>query len=174
MFNNDYYKKYSLWAAVLSLMLLVLVSCGKHMRTDLEGSAHDVALRIYEEAGENTAMAYEEIVNAENAYIFGISEEDFREKIAEATVFHPSELSGGRTLCVIVSKDEATAKELYARLYDEYDWAPCDPSDSMAFMRFGKYIVTVKDGREETAKLCRAFSAISDGGATVRFSDNPM
>lgn len=174
MFNNDYYKRYSLWAAVLALVLLVSVSCGKHMRTDLEGSAHDVALRIYEEAGEDSANAYEESVDAENAYIFGISEEDFREKVAEAAVFHPSELSGGRTLCVIVAKDEADARELYARLYDEYDWAPCDPADSMAFMKFGKYIVTVKDEREETAKLCRAFSAISDGGATVRFSENPM
>lgn len=175
MFNYDYDKKCALFASILALVLLVLVSCGKQMRAEqLTGNAHDVAFRIYEEAGEDRSGVYEERVNIENSYIFGISEDDFRENVEEATVFHPSALSGGKSLCVIVAKDETAAMELYKTLYGEYDWAPCDPADSMAFMRFGRYIVTVKDEREQTAKLCRAFSAISDGGATVRFSENPM
>ena len=65
-------------------------------------------------------------------------------------------------------------EQLYAYLYENYDWAPCDPAENMAFMLFGRYVVTVKDEREETEKLCRAFSSIAQGDATVRYSENPM
>ncbi len=175
MLKNDNDKKYAVFASVLALILLTLVSCGRQMQAEkLTGGAHDVAFRIYKAAGEDSSGVYEEALNTENSYIFGIAEDDLLNDVEEASVFRPSALAGGRALCVIVAKDETAAERLYSKLYEEYDWAPCDPADSMAFMRFGRYVVTVKDEHEQTAKLCRAFSAVSDGGAVVRFSENPM
>ncbi len=158
-----------------ALVLLVLVSCGKQMKENtLDGDAHEVAFRIYEAAGEDSSRVLEQSVSAENSYMFGISEEDFSEKAVEGALFYPSAVSMGKTLSVIVAKDEASAEELYAYLYENYDWAPCDPAENIAFMLFGRYVVTVKDEREETEKLCRAFSSIVEGDATVRYSENPM
>ncbi|MBE6653891.1 MAG: hypothetical protein E7608_00375 [Ruminococcaceae bacterium] len=175
MFYNDNDKKSAILAVLLSLALLVLVSCGKQMKENtLDGDAHEVAFRIYEAAGEDSSRVLEQSVDAGNSYMLGISEDEFEEKALEGALFYPSAVSMGKTLSVIVARDEACAEQLYEYLYENYDWAPCDPADNMAFMLFGRYIVTVKDEREETEKLCRAFSSIAQGDATVRYSENPM
>lgn len=175
MFYNDNDKKGAIIAVLLALVLLVLVSCGKQMRAStLNGGAHEVAFRIYESAGEDTSRVLEQQVDAENSFMLGIPENKFLETAVEGALFYPNAISMGKTLSVIVAKDEACAEELYSYLYENYDWAPCDPAENAAFMLFGKYIVMVKDERAETEKLCRAFSSITKGDATVRYSENPM
>lgn len=175
MFYNDNDKKSAILAVTFALVLLVLVSCGKQMKQDtLNGGAHEVAFRIYDAAGEDSSRVLEQSVDVQNSYMLGIAENEFEEKAVEGALFYPSAVSMGKTLCVIVAKDEACAEQLYAYLYENYDWAPCDPAENMAFMLFGRYVVTVKDEREETEKLCRAFSSIAQGDATVRYSENPM
>ncbi len=175
MFYNDNDKRSAVAAALLSLVLLVFVSCGKQMKTaTLDGGAHEVAFRIYEAAGEDSSRVLEQSVDAENSFMLGISEDDFREKAVEGALFYPSALSMGKTVSVIVAKDEVCAEELCSYLYENYDWAPCDPAENIAFALFGRYVVMIKDERAETEKLCRAFSAITQGESTVRYSENPM
>ena len=175
LFYNDNDKKSAVAAALFSLVLLVLVSCGRQMRTaTLEGGAHEIAFRIYETAGEDTSLVLEQSVDAENSFMLGIPEEDFSEKATEGALFYPSALSMGRTVSVIVAKDEACAGEICEYLYKNYDWAPCDPAENAAFMVCGRYVVMIKDERAQTEKLCRAFSSITQGGATARYSENPM
>lgn len=172
MFGDDFKRRLAFFLTVLSIMLMVLVSCGK--RATLSGSAYDIAHRIYDLADEGGRKIYDEGINSDEAYEFGLSSEDFIENIDEARIFRVSEISGGRSMAVIVAKSEIAAGKLFERMYDGYDWVPCDPSDRAAFMLFGRYIVVAKDDAPETEKLCRAFSTLSDGGATVRISENPM
>ena len=175
MFYNDNDRKGAISAVLLSLVLLVLASCGKQMRAStLDGGAHEVAFRIYESAGEDTTRVLEQQVDAENSFMLGIPENKFLETAVEGALFYPNAISMGKTLSVIVAKDEVCAEELYSYIYENYDWAPCDPAENAAFMLFGKYIVMVKDERAETEKLCRAFSSITKGDAVLRYSENPM
>lgn len=174
MFNNDN-KRYALFAAIMAISLLAFVSCCKQMQKEnLQGSAHDIAFRIYSMAGKDASAAPKERMSAENSYIFGISEQVFHNDVEEATVIYSSELSLGNALCVIVAQSDDAAEKLYKNLCEEYDWAPCDPADSIVFMHCGRYIVTAKDTQETTAKLCNAFSEMSHGCASIRFYQNPM
>ena len=114
MFYNDNDKKSAILAVLLSLALLVLVSCGKQMKENtLDGDAHEVAFRIYEAAGEDSSRVLEQSVDAGNSYMLGISEDEFEEKALEGALFYPSAVSMGKTLSVIVARDEACAEQLY-------------------------------------------------------------
>lgn len=160
---------------LMAISLLTFVSCCKQMQKEnIEGSARDIAFRIYSMAGKDAASAPEERISAENSYIFGISEQVFHNDVEEATALYSSELALGNSLCVIFMQSEDAAKKLYQNMCEEYDWAPCDPADSIAFMLCGRYIVTAKDDREMTSKLCNAFSEMAQGEAIVKLYQNPM
>lgn len=175
MLNNDNNKKYALLAALMMISLLAFVSCCKQMQKEnIEGSAHDIAFRIYSMAGKDAAFAPEERISAENLYILGISEQVFHNDVEEATALYSSELAMGNALCVIVAHNEEKAQKLYKDMCEEYDWAPCDPAESIGLMLCGRYIVTAKDDRETTAKLCNAFSNMTHGEAFVKLYQNPM
>lgn len=173
MYNDDNNRKYALLAALFAMLLFTLVSCGKQM-AELRGSAHDIAFRTYSRAGVDTENISEEEILPESAYILGISEESFRQNVAEARIFRPDELSAAQSLCVVVAKNAPCAKDIYAEMKSSYDWAPCDPADTAVFMVYGNYILLAKSNEAGARALSEAFGAETAGGASTDFSQNPM
>ncbi|MGN1095897.1 MAG: hypothetical protein ACI4QR_05870 [Eubacteriales bacterium] len=172
MFYNDFEKKCIYFLFFISVLMMLLPSCGR--RVSLHGGAHEVAADIYSLSDAGNIKIYEENISPKESYTLGISEDDFYENIEEAKLFHISEISGGRSLAVVVAKNDVAAGKLFERMYRGYDWVPCDPCDKAAFMIYGRYIVIAKDDSENTSKFCSAFSSLSGGGATVKISENPM
>lgn len=173
MYRNDNDKKYALLAAIFAVLIFTLVACGKQMR-ELRGSAQDIARRVYEQAGLDASGMSGERVTAEEAYMLGISGEDFRENVAEAGIYRPAELSAEQSLCVVVAKSADSAEEIFEEMCEDYEWAPCDPAESAVFMRYGKYILLGKASAAGTRSLCEAFLAETGGEAQADFSQNPM
>ena len=172
MYRNDNDKKYALLAAIFAVLLFTLAACGKQMRE--LGGAHDIAFRVYEQAGLDTRGMSEERITAAESYIIGISGEDFRENVAEAGIYRPSALSAEQSLCVVVAKSEPCAQEIFEEMCESYDWPPCDPAESAVFMQYGKYILLGKDSAEGARALCEAFRTETDGEVKTDFSQNPM
>ncbi len=171
MFKSDFEKRSACFLILCIVLLMLLASCEK--KASLSGGAHDVAVKIYTAAGNGKEL-YEENIIPDEAYTLGISPEYFSETIEEAKLFHLSEISGGKSMAVIVARDELMAGELFEKMYDGYDWVPCDPAENAAFMVFGRYIVLAKDMEDMTQTICRAFSDVAGGKITTRISRNPM
>lgn len=173
MYNNDNNQKYALLAAFFAMLLFALVSCGKQM-AELRGSAHDIAFRTYSRAGIDTGHMSEEDLAPESAYILGISEESFRQNVAEARIFRPEELSAAQSLCIVVAKNAPCAEDIYKEMRASYDWAPCDPAKTAVFMQYGNYILLAKSSESGARALSAAFAEETGGRASVSFSQNPM
>ncbi len=173
MYNNDNNQKYALLAALFAMIIFTLVSCGKQM-AELRGGAHDIAFRMYAQAGVDTANMNEEELSAEGSYLIGISEESFKQNVESAHIFRPDELSAAQSLCVVVAKNAPCAEDIYAQMKAGYDWAPCDPAETAVFMLYGKYVLLAKSDAAGANALSSAFAAESGGKASASFSHNPM
>ncbi len=172
MFKNDFGKKTALFLTLMLFMLLLLMSCEK--RDTLTGSAYDVARHIYDVADGEGGELFHEKINADGAYEIGLTPEEFQNTVEEARLFKRSEFSGGKSMAVIVAKDEMVAGKLFDKLYNTYEFAPCDPCDKAAFLQSGRYILIAKDDEDDTERLCSAFSFICGGHMRVKTKDNPM
>ena len=173
VYKNDNDKKFALAAAILAMLLFTLVSCGKQM-AELKGSAKDVVFRVYSRAGINTDSMYHEEFQKDSAYTLGISEESFEENVEEAHIYRPSELNPSKSIFIVIAKNKYGAEDLYNEIYEDYDWAPCDPADQAVFMLYDKYILMAKDDDEEIERIANAFSDETEGNALMHFSRNPM
>ncbi len=173
MYNNDNNQKYALLAALFAMIIFTLASCGKQM-VELHGNAHDIAFRMYAEAGVDTEKMSEEELSPESSYLLGISEESFKNNIEEAHVFRPDELSASQSLCVVVAKSAPCAEDIYAEMKAGYDWAPCDPAETAVFMMYGNYILLAKSDETGANALSEAFAVETRGKASSSFSQNPM
>ncbi len=173
MYNNDNNQKYALLAALFAMIIFTLVSCGKQMAS-LHGGAHDIAFRMYAQAGVDTGNMNEEELSHESSYILGISEESFKQNVESAHVFRPDELSAAQSLCIVVAKNAPCAEDIYKEMKLSYDWAPCDPAETAVFMVYGKYVLLAKSDEEGANALERAFASESGGKASASFSHNPM
>ena len=173
MYRNDNNQKYALLAALFAMLLFTLVSCGKQM-AKLQGDAHDIAFRVYSRAGVDTGHMSEMKIEPADAYVLGITEGEFEDKVEDARVFRPDELSAAESLGVVVAKNEPCAEELYAEMKESYDWAPCDPAETAVFMMYGNYILLAKSDEAGTHAISEAFAGETGGDAAVHFSQNPM
>jgi hypothetical protein len=173
LYRNDNDKKIAVIAAVFAVLLFTLVSCGKKM-TQMMGSAHDIAHRVYSRMGIDSSEVSEADINQDDAYTLGISEEVFAQNVSEAKLYRRGELTANGSMCVMVALTEPCADALYEIIYDEYEWAPCDPADTSVFMKYGKYVVFARDSDTGIENISKAFMEESGGRASVRFSRNPM
>ena len=173
MYKNDNDKKYALLAAIFAVLIFTLVSCGKHMR-ELQGDAREIAQRVYERAGIDARGMEEEEISAPDSYMLGIEEEEFRESVEKACFYRPSALSAAQSLFVVVAKSEGFAEEIFEEMCEEYEWAPCDPSEIAVFMQYGKYVLLGKDSAAGAEALSEAFALETGKGAKTEFSQNPM
>lgn len=173
MYNDDNNGKYALLAALFAMLLFTLASCGKQM-AELRGSAHDIAFRLYAQAGVDTGRMSEEELSEESSYMLGISEESFRKNVDEARFFRPEELSAAQSLCVVVAKSTPCAEAVYAEMKESYDWVPCEPASTAVFMIYGNCILLAKSDEAGARALSAAFDGETRGGARSDFSSNPM
>ena len=173
MYKNDNDKKLAVLAALFAFLIFTLVSCGKEM-SELRGGTRDIAQRIYERTGMDARNMDEEEISSSESYILGIEEMHFLDKIEKACIYRPTVLSAAQSLCVVETKSEKYADEIFEEMNDNYEWAPCDPAESAVFMKYGKYIILCKDSSACVRTVAEAFGAETDGGARTRFSQNPM
>jgi hypothetical protein len=173
LYRNDNEGKYALLAAIFAMIIFTLVSCGKEMRA-LSGGSRDIAERIYERAGIDARNMEETEIYSSEAYILGMEEMHFLDKVEKACIYRPALLSAERSLCVVVAKSERFAEEIFEEMAKSYEWAPCDPARSAVFMQYGKYVLLGKDNADGARAVSAAFAAETGGGAKTDFSHNPM
>ena len=73
-----------------------------------------------------------------------------------------------------LGKVEGFAEEIFEEMCEEYEWAPCDPSEIAVFMQYGKYVLLGKDSAAGAEALSEAFALETGKGAKTEFSQNPM
>lgn len=145
-----------------ALLALTLISSA--------GGARDILVVILNSVGNDCEQIEISDVTSENAYVIGLSEDDF-EKISSAA-YYTCLTTGGECGCVICFSDSKSAAKIYNSLWKNYEFPACDGADKMIFLKSGTYVAFFKGDSENTDAKCRAFGD-GFGAEAMKIIKNP-
>lgn len=152
---------------ILWLLLAVfLFSCGKNSVSAFADTGN-LAEEIYQKAGLDMSGVYRETVDENFAFAFGISAEDFDERVEHAVCFRETVDTKGRALYVFKADEENDALWLAQKIYGSYEFAPCDIAEKMTVACSGKFIMLFKSDAAEVDRAAQIFRSLS--GGALRF-----
>lgn len=152
------------------LMILVgicLISCREEdvpAFADMNGLADG----IYRNTVSDTEGLYCEQIDDDSAFAFGIAEEEFDRRVENAVCLRQTVDTKGRELYVFEAESEADALWLAQKLYDAYEFAPCDAAEKMTAACAGKYAILFKSTSAEVDKAAEGFRTLTGGALRFR------
>lgn len=105
-------------------------------------------------ARERRPMEETEITE-EDSYRLGLSTEEFRSLVDRAHLVRPDLSVTGFEVLAVRAADVRAAKKLYRTLLHDYEWAPCDPAERVAFLRHRDGVFRVKGSETEVDAFVR-------------------
>ena len=152
---------------ILWLLLAVfLFSCGKNAVSAFADTGN-LAEQIYQKAGLDMSGVYRETLDESFAFAFGISSEDFDERVEHAVCYRETVDTKGRVLYVFEADEAGDALWLAQKIYDSYEFAPCDAAEKMTVACSGKFVVLFKSDAAEVETAAKIFRSLS--GGSLRF-----
>ena len=148
------------------LLCIFTVSCGKN-EVPAFANMGNLAEEIYRTAGMDMSGVYRESFDEAYAFAFGISAEDFDERVENAVCFRETVDTKGRTLYVLEAEDANDALWLAQKIYASYEFAPCDAAEKMAGACAGKYVMLFKSDAAEVDMAAQSFRTLA--GGALRF-----
>ncbi|MBQ8496157.1 MAG: hypothetical protein IJ489_01715 [Clostridia bacterium] len=152
---------------VILLMSLVLTSCSEQtlaVFADME----DLASTIYARAGLEKSGVYTEELDDDIAFAFGMGREEFDDYVEKAICYRQAVDTKGQTLYVFETEADKNSVTLAGKLYDGYEFAPCDPAEKMTVACSGKYVILFKSTAAEVDAAVESFRALSGGALRFR------
>ena len=143
-----------------------MISCGRK-EVPAFSNMGNLAEEIYRRSGLEMSGVYRETLDEKFAFAFGISEEDFDERVETAVCFRETVDTKGRALYVFEADEENDAMWLAQKIYDAYEFAPCDIAEKMMVACMGKNVVLFKSDAaevENASQLLRSYA-----GGALRF-----
>lgn len=152
---------------ILCLIACVfMISCGKNSVpafADTGGLAEEICRK----AGWDMNGIYRETVNESFAFAFGISADEFDERVEHAVCVRETVDSKGRELYVFEADEASDALWLGQKIYASYEFAPCDAAEKMTVAVSGKYVMLFKSDSAETENAAQSFRSLA--GGALRF-----
>ena len=145
---------------------IFLISCGKNdvpAFADMENLAED----IYRRTGLDMDGVYREHLDEKFAFAFGISSDDFDDRVEAAVCFREMVDSKGRVLYVFETDDENDALWLARKIYAASEFAPCDAAEKLTVASAGKFVMLFKSDTEEVDNAAQTFRSLA--GGALRF-----
>ena len=152
---------------ILWLLLAVfLISCGKNAVSAFADTGN-LAEEIYKKSGLDMGGVYRETIDENFAFAFGISSEEFDERVEHAVCFRETVDTKGRALYVFEADEENDALWLAQKIHASYEFAPCDAAEKMTVACSGKFVILFKSDASEVDKAAQIFRTLS--GGALRF-----
>ncbi|MBQ3489576.1 MAG: hypothetical protein IJA86_03190 [Clostridia bacterium] len=151
------------------LMLLFgvfMISCGKNA-VPAFADMGNLAEEIYRKAGWDVKGVYTEAVDESFAFAFGISADEFDDRVETAICLRETVDSKGRALYVFEADEEKDALWLAQKIYGSYEFAPCDAAEKMTVACSGKYVMLFKSNATEVENAAQGFRTLV--GGSLRF-----
>ncbi len=143
---------------------IFMISCGNR---SVSADMGNLAEEIYRKAGWNLGGAYAEEVDESFAFAFGISADEFDDRVENAVCLRETVDSKGRALYVFEAEGENDALWLAGKIYGSYEFAPCDAAEKMTVASAGKYVMLFKSDFAEVESAAQSFRSLA--GGSLRF-----
>lgn len=152
---------------ILCLMACIfMISCGKNSVSAFADTG-GLAEEICRKSGWNMNNVYRETVDESFAFAFGISADEFDERVEYAVCLRETVDSKGRVLYVFEADEASDAIWLGQKIYAAYEFAPCDVAEKMTVAVSGKYVMLFKSDSAETESAAQSFRSLT--GGALRF-----
>jgi hypothetical protein len=123
---------------------------------------------IFRAAGMDMNGIYREEVDDDVAFAFGMTEEEFDSRVENAVCLRDTVDSKGRELYVFEAENEDDSVWLAQKLYESYEFAPCDVAEKMTVACAGKYVILFKSSASEVDSAIDSFRTLSGGALRYR------
>ena len=148
------------------LACIFLISCGKNS-VPAFADMGNLAEAICQNAGWDMSGVYRENVDENFAFAFGISADQFDERVENAVCLRETVDNKGRALYVFEADEASDALWLGQKIYASYEFAPCDAAEKMTVAVSGKYVMLFKSDSTETERAAQSFRTLA--GGALRF-----
>ncbi len=148
------------------LLAMFLFSCGKNAVSAFADTGN-LAEEIYKKAGLDMNGVYRETLDENFAFAFGISSEEFDDRVEHAVCFRETVDTKGRALYVFEADEAGDALWLAQKIYGSYEFAPCDVAEKMTVACSGKFVMLFKSDAAEVDSAAQIFRSLS--GGALRF-----
>jgi hypothetical protein len=145
---------------------MFMISCGRNS-VPAFADMGDLAEEICRNAGWEMNGVYREAVDESCAFAFGISADEFDERVEYAICLRETVDSKGRALYVFEADEASDALWLGQKIYASYEFAPCDAAEKMTVAVSGKYVMLFKSDSVETESAAQSFRSLA--GGALRF-----
>ena len=148
---------------IISAILLILSLAGAGGVT-----AREALIGVMNSVGCDGEQIAVVDVTAENSYVLGLDESDF-DNVASAALATCAD--GGRK-AVIFASDKKSARALYDKMWKNFEFPACDPSDAIIFLRSGDKVAFFKGSDVDVEAHSRAFCD-AFGAEAMKMMKNP-
>ena len=129
--------------------------------------AESFAASLYSRAGLDKNGLYCEEMDESLAFVFGLNKEEFDQWVDHALCYRQMVDEKGQTLYLFETEDGQDSATFAKKIYEGYEFAPCDPSEKMAVVCSGKYVMLFKSTQAEVDAAVDGFRSLS--GGALRF-----
>ena len=155
----------------LLLLTLFLTACGEKS-VAVFSDTEDLAAAIYDRAGLEKNGVYCEDVEEDSAFAFGISKGDFDEYVDSALCYRQAVDRKGQTLYLFETESDRSSVQLAEKIYQGYEFPPCDAAEKMTVACSGKYVMLFKSSVTEVDAAVEGFRSASGGALRFRKDKN--
>lgn len=157
--------------SILLLLTLFLTACGEKS-IPVFSDTEDLAAAIYDRAGIEKNGVYCEEVENDLAFAFGISQGDFDEYVDSALCYRQAVDRKGQTLYLFETESDRDSVTLADKLYQGYEFPPCDAAEKMTVACAGNYVMLFKSNISEVEAAVEGFRSASGGALRFRKDKN--
>lgn len=148
---------------IISAILLAL-----SLTTAGGGTAREALIGVMNSVGCDGEQINIVDVTAENSYALGLDESDF-DNVASAAL---ATCADGSRKAVIFASDKKAARALYDKMWKNFEFPACDPSDAIIFLRSGDKVAVFKGSDVDVEAFSRAFCD-AFGAEAMKMLKNP-
>ncbi len=153
--------------SILLFLICFLPSCGEKS-VPVFADAQNLASAIYDRAGLEKDGIYCEEVEEDLAFAFGISKGDFDEYVDNALCYRQAVDDKGQTLYLFETESDRDSVSLAGKIYQGYEFPPCDAAEKMTVACAGKYVMLFKSDVSEVDAAVEGFRSASGGALRFR------